>query len=100
MAKQKEDRGGSKNQKNQAKHPGRSGAALEKLRNKKAVLERRIQKAEALVKTKARKQDLQRKVLVGEYYLEQAAKNGTMAELRKMMRASLRLNSDKALFED
>ncbi len=78
----------------------KTGFALEKLKSQKAVIEARIQKAEAIVKTKARKQDLQRKVLVGEYYLEQAAKNGTLAELRAIMREAVRREIDKVLFED
>jgi chromosome segregation ATPase len=76
------------------------GSVLEKLKAQKAVLEKRIEKAEAFVKTKARKQDLQRKILVGEYYLEQTAKNGALAALRKTLREVLKRESDKALFED
>lgn len=59
--------------------------SLEKLKQKRDQMMARIEKAEARDKTQQRKSDLQRKILVGSYYLTQAHRDGTYDELVKAM---------------
>jgi len=59
-----------------------------------------MQKLEASAKTIARKQDLQRKILIGTYYLEQAIKNGNTKELQNTMLSCLQKERDKELFKN
>ena len=72
---------------------------LKKLQDRKSVITAKIQKLEASTKTIARKQDLQRKILVGTYYLEQAMKNGNIQELQNIMVSFLQRERDKKLFK-
>ena len=53
-------------------------AKIEKLSYRKKVLAAQMQKLEASSKVTARKRELQKKILVGAYVLEQASKNGTI----------------------
>ena len=71
---------------------------LKKLQNRKSAITAKMQKLEATVKTIARKQDLQKKILVGTYYLEQAIKNGKTEELRAVMLEYLQKDVDRKLF--
>ena len=59
-----------------------------------------MQKLEASAKVMARKLELQKKILVGTYYLEQAVKNGTLSELKIIMLRNLKRESDRKLFEN
>lgn len=71
---------------------------LEKLKEQKSKLEHRIQLAEARAKTFEKKQDTRRKILVGAYYLDKAAKDDTMEEINKLMDGYLTRDNDRALF--
>lgn len=73
--------------------------ALEKLKQQRDQISARIQTAEARHKIKQRKGDLQRKILVGSYYLEQAHREGTYHELVKVMDQVLTRQSDRMLFD-
>ena len=73
---------------------------LKKLQDRKSAITAKMQKLEASVKATLRKQVLQRKILVGAYYLEQAAKNGTLSELKETMLKNLQRDSDRKLFEN
>ena len=72
---------------------------LERLKAQRKKIEARIQAAEARIKTKERKQDTRRKILVGSYYLDQAHKNGTGDDIKKLMTDYLSRESDRALFD-
>jgi len=71
---------------------------LETLKKKQAQLKARIQAIEAREKTKWRKQDTHRKILVGAYFLDKAAKENTMEALRKELDGFLTRDSDRVLF--
>jgi hypothetical protein len=72
---------------------------LEKLKIQEERLKARIQKLDALEKTKARKKALHLKILIGGYYLEQAQKKGTLETLKADVGRALKRESDKALLE-
>lgn len=71
---------------------------LKKLQDRKSAITAKMQKVEASAKLATRKQELQRKILVGTYYLEQAIKNGKMKELRTVMLEHLQKDRDRKLF--
>lgn len=71
---------------------------LEKLKKQKAILEARIQKAEAMNKERHRKEETRRKILLGAYYLDKIRNNGTFESVKKEMDEFLTRNSDRALF--
>lgn len=72
---------------------------IDKLKKKHKQLHARIQKLEATQKTKAKKQDTRRKILVGAYYLDKAKKENRMNEVKEAMREFLTRKSDRLLFE-
>ena len=72
---------------------------LKMLRDRKEVITAKMQKLEASAKVVARKRELQKKILVGACFLEQASKNGTMDELKIAMLGYLKRTSDRKLFE-
>jgi hypothetical protein len=72
---------------------------LDRLKQKRDTITARIQAAEAKQKTGERKRDARRKILVGAYYLDQAIKDNTMAQLTKLMDGFLTRNSDRKLFD-
>ena len=72
---------------------------LQKLKNKQEQLKVRIQAVEAREKTKIRKQDTHRKILVGAYFLDKAIKENTMGALRKELDTFLTRDSDRVLFD-
>lgn len=72
---------------------------LKKLQERKRLVVDRIQKLEASSKAADRKRELQKKVLVGAYFLEQAHQNNTMAELNAAMLGHLERTCDRKLFE-
>lgn len=53
---------------------------------------------EARLKSKFKKEDTRRKILIGAYFLENAEKNGTMPDLIKQIDGFLTRKSDRALF--
>jgi hypothetical protein len=73
-------------------------SALEKLKTKKAQLEARIQAMEARNKSKERKIDTRKKILIGSYYLNQATKESKLDELTKIMDKFLERDNDRQLF--
>jgi len=72
---------------------------IARLKEQRAKIEARIQAAEARAKNDERKKDTRRKILVGSYYLEQATKNKTLEELKKVMDQFLTRDSDRKLFD-
>lgn len=73
---------------------------LKLLQKRKEVITAKMQKLEASAKVVTRKRELQKKVLVGSYFLEQASKNGTTDELKTTMLGYLKRTSDRKLFEN
>ena len=72
---------------------------LKILQSQKEAIATRMQKLEATERVAARKRELQKKILVGAYFLEQASKNDTMDELKIAMLGHLKRASDRKLFE-
>jgi len=72
---------------------------LEQLKEQKKNLERRIQMAEAREKTKDKKKDTRRKILLGAYYLDKTTKDNSMDEIKKLMDRYLTRDSDRILFD-
>lgn len=68
---------------------------LEARQKATAAMAQKLQKSIEVIK---RKRDLQRKILVGTYHLEEADKNGTMQELQQIMLNYLQKERDKELF--
>lgn len=73
-------------------------SSLEKLKEKQKAISAKIQQVEAKTKNIERKKDTRRKILVGLYYLEQAANDGKMPEINKAMEKFLKRNIDRVLF--
>lgn len=69
------------------------------LQLRKESIVAKMQKLEAIERVVARKRELQKKILVGAYFLEQASKNGTMDELKITMLGHLKRAGDRKLFE-
>ena len=76
----------------------RAEGRLKVLRSRKEAITARMQKLEATERVEARKRELQKKILVGAYFLEQASKNGTMDELKIAMLGYLKRAIDRKLF--
>ena len=74
--------------------------ALQKLEVRQATAAAIAQKLQKSIGVIKRKRDLQRKILVGTYYLEQATQNGTVQELKNTMLSKLQKERDRILFED
>jgi len=72
---------------------------VDRLKLKRDQINARIQTLEAAEKTRARKQDTRRKILVGAYTLKQADDKGGLGALYQAVRDFLTRDSDKALFE-
>ena len=72
---------------------------LKILQERKKLVAAKIQKLEASSKAASRKRELQKKILVGAYFLEQARQNNTMAELNTAMLGYLERATDRKLFE-
>ena len=71
---------------------------LAALKKKQAQLDAQVQALEAAEKTRDRKRETRRKILLGAYYLEQARKDGTFDEVVSKMDGYLKRKSDRALF--
>ena len=69
---------------------------LEARQKATAAMAQKLQKSIEVIK---RKRELQRKILVGTYYLEEANKNGTLQELQQLMLNHLKNERDKNLFK-
>jgi hypothetical protein len=72
---------------------------LQKLQAHQAATAATAQKLQKSITVIKRKQDLQRKILVGSYYLEQAKNKGATQELQKIMLSYLKKDSDRKLFK-
>lgn len=73
---------------------------LEKLRAKEAKLKAQIRDAEARERSKRRKDETRRKIIAGALALEHAGKDAQFgATLDRLIRESVKRNSDRALFE-
>ena len=71
---------------------------LDKLKQKKDILNARIQKIESSKKSKERKLDTRRKILIGSYYLDKAFKENTYNQVLEIMNSYLTRDSDRKLF--
>lgn len=71
---------------------------IEKLKRQKEVIEARLQKEEARHKTRERKEETRRKILLGAYFLEKLKRDGTFESIRKELDDFLTRNSDRTLF--
>lgn len=72
---------------------------LEKLKEQRSQLDRRIQAIESRNKVAERKNDNRRKILLGSYYLEEAKKNNQWETVKKLMDDYLKRNTDRVLFD-
>jgi hypothetical protein len=72
---------------------------LTKLKEKREQINTRIQLMENREKHKERKNETRRKILLGSYYLDNAEKNGTFEEIKKIMDKYLTRDSDRLLFD-
>ena len=72
---------------------------LDALKKKKEQLNAQIQKLEALEKSRERKRDARRKILIGAYFIDKAKQDGTLFDLYKKLEDYLHRDSDKELFK-
>jgi len=72
---------------------------LTRPKEQRQKLDTKIQAIENRNKTAERKKDIQRKILVGAYYLQEAMRQGTLAEIKKQRDHFLTRNSDRRLFD-
>jgi hypothetical protein len=71
---------------------------LDTLKKKKEQLNARIHKLESLHKTRERKRDTRRKILIGAYFIEKANEEGSLDALYQQLDGYLKRNSDRELF--
>ena len=71
---------------------------LEQLKQKKEQLAVRIQRIENSKKSKERKIDTRKKILVGSYYLDKAKKENTYNDIVQIMDEYLIRDSDRKIF--
>ena len=71
---------------------------LDALKKKKEQLRAQIQKLESLEKSRARKRDTRRKILVGSYVIDKANQEGTLLNLYQQMDNYIKRNADRELF--
>ena len=72
---------------------------LETLKKKREQLNAKIQKIQASEKSKLRKVETRRKIIVGAYIIDQALKDGTLDQLYKKTKEYCIRHSDRILFE-
>lgn len=72
---------------------------LEFLKKKHGQLKAQIQALEAAEKTRERKRETRRKILVGAYYLNQAREKDQFSALVTLMDGYLTRESDRGLFD-
>ena len=73
---------------------------IDALKIKRERLQAQIQKLEASEKSRERKQDTRRKILVGSYFIDKAKEEGGVESLYKLMGNYLKRESDKQLFQE
>jgi hypothetical protein len=71
---------------------------LETLKKKKEQFNARIHKLESLQKSRERKRDTRRKILIDAYFVDKANEEGSLDSLYKKMDSYLKRNSDRELF--
>jgi len=72
---------------------------LDALKKKQEQLRAQIQKLESLEKSRERKRDARRKILIGSYFLDKAHKEGSLSSLYQKMDNYLKRNADRELFQ-
>jgi len=72
---------------------------LDNLKKKRDQINARIQKMESSKKSKARKQETRRKILVGAYTLDKARKEDAYGALVTSMDIYLKRDNDRVLFD-
>lgn len=72
---------------------------LEKLKAQQASLKARILRVENSHKTKLRKLETRKKILIGSYYLEKANKDNSMTDIQQLMDGFLTRDHDRLLFD-
>ena len=72
---------------------------LEQLEKQYSALGNRIQKMQATEKSRERKRETRRKILVGSYYLDQAQQQDTYPQLVNLMDGYLKREADRKLFD-
>ena len=73
--------------------------AIEQLKKKQGQINARLQALEAAEKTRERKKDLRRKILLGAYLLEKLKQDDLLAkELQAELGGYLKRDNDRALF--
>jgi large subunit ribosomal protein L7/L12 len=73
---------------------------IDALKIKRERLQAQIQKLEASEKSRERKQDTRRKILVGSYFIDKAKEEGGVESLYQLMGNYLKRESDKQLFQE
>jgi hypothetical protein len=86
------------NQKTGREKRARSKQRIENIERKIKRLKARKAAEEAKLKRQAKKEDTRRKILIGAYYLNEAEKNDTVAELYRRMDGFLIRDNDRELF--
>jgi len=71
---------------------------LNNLKKKREQINARIQKMEASQKSKERKQETRRKILIGAFYLDKARKDEAYGSLVTSIDGYLKRDSDRVLF--
>tara|TARA_B110000503_G_C6858099_1_gene293670 strand:+ start:87 stop:422 length:336 start_codon:yes stop_codon:yes gene_type:complete len=71
---------------------------VEKLKGKQEVLKARIQLIENREKSKERKLETRKKILIGSYFLEKYQKDNEMKKLQDIMNEYLSRESDRKVF--
>ena len=72
---------------------------LDALKKKKEQLNAQIQKLENLEKSRSRKRDTRRKILIGSYFIDKANQEGTLFDLYQQMDQYIKRNADRELFQ-
>ena len=86
------------NQKTGREKRAQSKQRIENLEKKIKRLRARKAAEEAKLKQQAKKEDTRRKILIGAYYLNEAEKSDTTAELYRRMDGFLIRDNDRELF--
>jgi large subunit ribosomal protein L7/L12 len=71
---------------------------IDVLKKKKEQLNAQIQKLESLQKSRERKRDTRRKILIGACFMDKAAEDGSLDSLYQQLDGYLKRNSDRELF--
>jgi len=76
-----------------------SASNLDSLKKKRDIIIARIRLAQNREKSKERKDNARRKILIGSYYLEKSNKNNSFDDIVKLMDSYLTRDSDRLLFD-